>query len=163
MNTYPWNRHLPHRSATNGITERAVRRITEGTSCCAVAIKSGLQMTDSMKYDCHFRNLQDLLSDGKHFTDGDLANCVKDQQFRLVRWSNITLFLPKTCRGCIRKSYQEVFLGFFMASEINAKRLNAREMLTPRNGDCFLDRRWNNQAVWRRSSSNNIHQNPSAT
>ena len=47
---------------------------------------------------------------GKHFTNGDSANHLKDQYFRLVRWSNITQFLPKTCRDCIssaRKSHQE--------------------------------------------------------
>ena len=38
------------------------------------------------------------------------TNHSKDQKFRWVRWSNITRFLPKTCRDCIsseRKSYQE--------------------------------------------------------
>ena len=46
--------------------ERAVRKVKEGTS--AVLLLSGLDnewWTDSMECDCHLRNIQDLLSDGK--------------------------------------------------------------------------------------------------
>ena len=63
-----WNRctSTPHRSGTNGIAERAVRRVKERTS--AVLLQSGLDkqwLADSMKCDCYLRNIQDLLSDGK--------------------------------------------------------------------------------------------------
>ena len=77
--TIPWNlaslarnypgiilTSTPRRSETNGIAERAVRRIKEGTS--AEQFQSGLGSewwTDSMKCYCHMRNIQDLLSDGK--------------------------------------------------------------------------------------------------
>ena len=63
-----WNHctSTPHRSETNGIAERAVRRVKEGTS--AVLLQSGLDESwwaDSMEcYTC-LRNVQDLLSDGK--------------------------------------------------------------------------------------------------
>ena len=63
-----WN-HLtltPHRSETNGIAERAVRRVKEGTS--AVLLQSGLDekwWADSTECYCNVRNIQDLLSDGK--------------------------------------------------------------------------------------------------
>ena len=63
-----WNHctSTPHRSETNGIAERAVRRIKEGTS--AVLLQSGLNETwwaDSMEsYTC-LRNVTDSLSDGK--------------------------------------------------------------------------------------------------
>ena len=56
----------PHRSETNGIAERAVRRIKEGTS--AVLLQPGLDekwWADSMECYCYLRNIQDLLSDGK--------------------------------------------------------------------------------------------------
>ena len=56
----------PHRSETNGIAERAVRRVKEGTS--AVLLQSGLNESwwaDSMECDCYLRNVQDLLADGK--------------------------------------------------------------------------------------------------
>ena len=63
-----WNNctSTPHRSETNGIAERAVRRVKEGTS--AVLSQSGLNenwWTDSMECYCHLRNFQDILSDGK--------------------------------------------------------------------------------------------------
>ena len=56
----------PHLSETNGIAERAVRRIKQGTS--AVLLQSGLDekwWADSMECYCYLRNIQDLLSDGK--------------------------------------------------------------------------------------------------
>ena len=63
-----WNHctSTPHRSETNGIAERAVRRVKEGTS--AVLLQSGLDekwCADSMECCCCLRNMQDLLSDGK--------------------------------------------------------------------------------------------------
>ena len=56
----------PHRSETNGIAERAVRRVKEGTS--AVLLQSGLNESwcaDSMECFTYLRNVTDLLSDGK--------------------------------------------------------------------------------------------------
>ena len=63
-----WNHctSTPHRSETNGIAERAVRRVKEGTS--AVLLQAGLEKewwADSMECYCYLRNIQDLLSDGK--------------------------------------------------------------------------------------------------
>ena len=63
-----WNHctSTPHRSETNMIAERAVRRVKEGT--CAVLLQSGLDnewWADSMECYCYLRNIQDLLSDGK--------------------------------------------------------------------------------------------------
>ena len=63
-----WNHctSTPHRSETNGIAERAVRRIKEGTS--AVPLQSGLGdewLAESLECYCYLRNLQDLSSDGK--------------------------------------------------------------------------------------------------
>ena len=64
-----WNHCMstPHRSESNGIAERAVRRVKEGTS--AVLLQSGLDESwwaDSMEcFSPYLRNIQDLLSDGK--------------------------------------------------------------------------------------------------
>ena len=63
-----WNHctSTPPRSETNGIAERPVRRVKEGTS--AVLLQSGLDnewWADSMECCCFLRNIQDLLSDGK--------------------------------------------------------------------------------------------------
>ena len=56
----------PHRSETDGIAKRAVRRVKEGTS--AVLLQSGLNESwwaDSMECCTYLRNVTDLLSDGK--------------------------------------------------------------------------------------------------
>ena len=63
-----WNHctSTPHRSETNGIAERAVRRVKEGTS--AVLLQSGLNESwwaDSMECFTYLRNVTNLLSDGK--------------------------------------------------------------------------------------------------
>ena len=55
-----------HRSETNGIAERAVRKVKEGTS--AVLLQSSLDekwWADSMECYTYLRNVTDLLSDGK--------------------------------------------------------------------------------------------------
>ena len=56
------------------------------------------------------RNIQDLLSDGKTPYERRFGEPFKGPIIPLVQWSNITLFLPKTCRDCIssvRKFYLE--------------------------------------------------------
>ena len=63
-----WNHctSTPHRLETNGIAERAVRRMKEWTS--AVLLQSGLDKewwADSMECYCYLRNIQDLSSDRK--------------------------------------------------------------------------------------------------
>ena len=63
-----WNHctSTPYRSETNGVAERAVRRVKEGTS--AVLLQSSLGnewCADSMECRCYLRNVQDLLSDRK--------------------------------------------------------------------------------------------------
>ena len=63
-----WNHctSAPHRSETNGIAERAVRRVKEGTS--AVLLQSGLNESwwaDSTECYTYLRNVTDNKSDGK--------------------------------------------------------------------------------------------------
>ena len=63
-----WNHctSTPHRSETNVIAERAVRRVKEGTS--AVLLQSSQNESwwaDSMECYTYLRNVTDLLSDGK--------------------------------------------------------------------------------------------------
>ena len=63
-----WNHctSTQHRSETNGIAERAVRRVREGTS--VVLLQSGLNESwwaDSVECYTYLRNVTDLLSDGK--------------------------------------------------------------------------------------------------
>ena len=101
--TIPWNsaklvkispgiivRPTPHRSETNGIAERAVRRVKEGTS--AVLLQSGLNESwwaDSM--ECYtYLHVTDLLSDWKTPMKDVLGNHFKDRLFHLVHWLSIT-------------------------------------------------------------------------
>ena len=58
----------PHRSETNGIAEREVRRVKEGKGTSDVLLQSGLNeswCSDSMECYTYLRNVTDLLSDGK--------------------------------------------------------------------------------------------------
>ena len=50
------------------------------------------------------------------------------------------------------------------ASAIHAMRLNAKEVLTPQNGETYIpDRRWNSQIIWRRPGSENIQSGTALT
>ena len=108
-----WNpcSSTPHRSETNGIAERAVRRVKEGTS--AVLLQSGLienLWADSIPI-CETFKISCLM--GRLHTKDVLENPLKDQSFRLVHWLSITLFLRKTSQESInleRKSYLDCSL-----------------------------------------------------
>ena len=90
-----WNHctSTPRRSETNGIAERAVRRVKEGTS--AVLLQSGVNESwwaDALESYTYLRNVTDLLSDGKRRPMKDvLGNHLKDRLFHLVHWLSITL------------------------------------------------------------------------
>ena len=49
------------------------------------------------------------------------------------------------------------------ASEIYSKRLNAKEVIFPKQGIYFSNRRWTNQNPWRRSGTENILLDTAAT
>ena len=160
-----WNHctSTAHRSETNEIAERAVRREKEGTS--PVLLQSGLKenwWADSMECYTYLRNVQDLLSDGKHHMRDVLGNHLKDQLFHLVHWLSITLFLRKISQESInleRKSYLDcssdtlctwrIWKGDILvadieeletmdASEIYSKRLNAKEVIFPKENGKFI-------------------------
>ena len=89
-----WNHctSTPHRSESNGIAERAVRRVKEGTS--AVLLQSGLNESwseDSMECYTYLRNVTDLLSDGKTPYERRFGQPLRDLLFHLVHWLSITL------------------------------------------------------------------------
>ena len=107
-----WNycTSTPHRSETNGLAERAVRRVKEGTS--AVLLQSRLDenwWADSMECYTSLRNVQDsLVWCEDSIWETFWWNHLKDRSFRLVHWSSITLFLRRTSQESInleRKSY----------------------------------------------------------
>ena len=89
-----WNHctSTPHRSETNGIAERVVRRVKEGTS--AVLLQSGLdengwQIPWNVKRICGTFKISCLM--GRHHKKDVLGNHLKDLLFHLVHWLSITL------------------------------------------------------------------------
>ena len=88
-----WNHctSTPHRSETNGIAERAVRRVKEGIS--AVLLHSGLNenwWADSMEWHTYLRKIKISCLMGKLHTKGVLENHSKNRLFHLVHWLSIT-------------------------------------------------------------------------
>ena len=174
--TIPWNlaklvknflgiivrRH--HTDQKNGIVERAVRRVKEGTS--AVLLQSGLNekwWADSMECNTYLRNVQDLLSDektpnerrfGKPFKGpiipfGSLVEyypiSAKDQSKNPSIWKeSLTWIVP-----WIRSVREGIWKGDILvadieelvtvdASEIYLKRLNAKEVIFLKENGKFI-------------------------
>ena len=158
-----WNHctSTPHRSETNGIAERAVRRVMEGTS--AVLLQSGLNESwwaDSMECYTYLRNVTDLLSDGKTPYERRFG-----QPFTgpIIPFGSMVEYHPITAKDQSRihqfgkKVLPGLFLGYALcaggiwmgdvliadleeletmdASEIYSKRLNAKEVVFPKQGE----------------------------
>ena len=179
----------PHRSETNGIAERAVRRVKEGTS--AVLLQSGLNESwwaDSMECYTYLRNVTDLSSDGKTPYERRLGNHLKDRLFHLVHWLSITLKLRRTSQESInleRKSYldcssdthytREEFgrVTYWLQTLRSWRRWTHRKSSrkdSMRKSDISQtrriycsNRRWTNQNPWRRSGPENIHLDTATT
>ena len=137
-----WNHctSTPHRSETNGIAERAVRRVKEGTS--AVLLQSSLGnewWADPTERHCYLRNIQHLLSDGK---------TPYETRFDMPFNGPVIPFgamVPGIFLGCVLYA-GGIWKGDILvagideleemdASELNARRLDAKEVLTPMKGD----------------------------
>ena len=110
-------RRTPHRSETNGIAERAVRRVKGGTS--AVLLQSGLNES----WWGRFHGMGILICEifkisfqmGRHHVRDVLGNHFKKRSFRLVHWLSITLKLRRTSQESInleRKSYLDCSSGY---------------------------------------------------
>ena len=182
-----WNHctSTPHRSETNGIAKRAVRRVKEGTS--AVLLQSGLDekwWVDSMECYSYLRNIQDLLSDGKTLYESRFG-----MQFKgpVIPFGAMVEYHPISAKDLSRlhhfglKVLPGIFLGYALnavriwkgdimiadieeleemdASELHGRRLTAKEVLTPMKGEHFIfpfaDGTVKN--FWRTSGSENIH------
>ena len=147
----------PHRSETNGIAGRAVRRVKEGTS--AVLLQSGLNES------CYtyLRNVTDLLTDGKMPYERRFG-----QPFRgpIISVGSLVKYHPITAKDQSRihqfgkKVLPGLFLGYALyaggiwkgdvlvadleeletmdASEIYSKRLNAKEVIFPKEKGEFI-------------------------
>ena len=88
-----WNlwTSTPHGSEMNGIAERAVRRVKEGTS--AVFLQSGFYeqwWSDSIECYCFCETFKTSYGTGKLLMKGDSVNHSRAPQFHLEHWLNIT-------------------------------------------------------------------------
>ena len=152
-----WNHctSTPHRSETNGIAERAVRRVKEGTS--AVLLQSGLNESwwaDSMECYTYLQNVTDLLSDGKTPYERRFG---KPFEGPIIPFCSLVEYHPITAKDQSRihqfgkKVLPGLFFGYALyageiwkddvliadleeletmdASEIYSKRLNAKEVI----------------------------------
>ena len=153
----------PHRSETNGIAERAARRIEEGTS--VVLLQSSLDengWADSMECYCYLRNIRDRLSDGKTPSERcfgepfkgpmiQFGSLVENRPVSTKDQSRIHQFgkkvLPGIFLGCVLH-VGRIWKGDILvvdleeleemdASEIHAKRLNAKEVMLPKSGENY--------------------------
>ena len=116
-----WNHctSAPHRSETDGIAERAVRRVKEGTS--AVLLQSGLNESwwaDSMEcYTC-LRNVTDLLSDGKTPYERRFGQPFKGPIIPFIGW-----VLPYFCERPVKNPAiwkEKVLPGLFLGYALYA-------------------------------------------
>ena len=157
-----WNHctSTPHWSETNGIAERAVRRVKEGTS--AVLLQSGLDESwwaDSMECHTYLRNVTDLLSDGKtpyeiRFGQPFKGPAVPFGSFGWVspyNWEgsinlkeSLTWIVPRMC--IVRGEFGRVRTGrrhwgvleTMDASEIYSKNSMQKEVICPKENGKFV-------------------------
>ena len=117
-----WNHctSTPHRSETNEIAERAVRRVKEGTS--AVLLQSGLNESwwaDSMECYTYLRNVTDLLSDGKTPYERRFG-----QQFKglIIPFGSLVEYHPITAKdqSRIHQFGKKVLPGLFLGYALYA-------------------------------------------
>ena len=176
---------------TNGIAERAVRSVKEGTS--AVLLQSGLDekwWADSMECYTYLRNVTDLLSVGKTPYVRRFGQPFKGP---IIPFGSLVEYYPISAKDQSRihqfgkKVLPGLFLGYALyaggilkgdvlvadieeletmdASEIYSKRLNAkRGSFSQRKWkNYFSNRRWTNQNPCRRSRPENIHLDTAST
>ena len=154
----------PHRSKTNGIAERAVRRVKEGTS--PVLLQSGLDerwWSDPVECFCYLRNVQDLLPEMKTPYEKRFGVPFKGP---IIPFGALADHHPNSTRDQMRirqfgkKVLPGIFLGYALiaeglwkgdflradmeelenmdASEIYPRRMNAKEVLIRQKEDEFI-------------------------
>ena len=112
-----WNHRTStaHGSETNGIVERAVRRVLEGTS--AVLLQSG--WSDSVECHCHLRSVQDLLADGKTPYERRFGEPLKGP---IIPFGGMVEYRPISPRelSIIHQFGKKVLPGIFLGCELIA-------------------------------------------
>ena len=104
----------PHRSETNEIVERAVRRVKEGTSEVLLQSRLGNEWwADSMECYCYLRNIQDLLSDRKTPYERPLGLPFNGQ---VIPFGEMVEYLPVSAKDQSRLHQfgPKVLPGFFI-------------------------------------------------
>ena len=167
-----------------GLPKETVLRVKECTS--AALLQSGLDANwcaDSMECHTRLRNIQDLLSDGKTQYERRFGKPFKGP---IIPFGSFVDYHPISAKDQSRihqfgkKGLPGLFLGYALyaggiwkgdmlvadieeletmdASEVYSKRLNAKEVILPKQGEfIFSNRRWTNQTSRRRSGTENIH------
>ena len=138
----------------------------------------------------YLRNVTDLLSDGKTPCERRFGQPCKGP---IIPFGSLVEYHPRTAKDQSRihqfgkKVLPGLFLGYALyaggiwkgdvlvadfeeletmdASEIYSKRLNAKEVIFPKEKGEFIfsNRRWTNQNTWKRSGTENIHLDTAAT
>ena len=111
----------PHRSETNGIAERAVRRVKEGAS--AILLQSGPHESwwaDSMECFTYLRNVTDLLSDGKTPYERRFGQPFKGP---IIPFGSLVEYYPITAKdqSRIHQFGKKVLPGLFLACALHAE------------------------------------------
>ena len=145
-----WNHvRRPLTVQKHGVAERAVRRVKEGTS--AVLLQSGLNESwwaDSMECYTYLRNVTDLLSDRKTPYERLLG---KPFNGPIIPFGSLVEYYPRTVedQSRIHQFGKKVSPGDILvadigeletmdASEIYPKRLNAKEVIFPKENGKFI-------------------------
>ena len=122
-----WNHRTstPHRSETNGIAERAARRVKEGTA--AALSQSGSDekwWSDSMECCCYLRNIQDLMADGKTPYERRFGESFKGP---IIPFGAMVEYLPNSERDKARihqfgkKVLPGIFIGYALTAGKSGK------------------------------------------
>ena len=168
-----------------------MRRVKEGTS--AALLQSGLNESwwaDSLECYTYLRNVTDLLSDGKTPYERRFGQPCKGP---IIPFGSLVEYhpIPSKDQSRIHQFGKKVLPGLFLryalyavgiwksdvliadleeletmdASEIYSKRLNAKEVIFPKEKGEFIFaiRRWTNQNPWRSSGPENIHLGTAST
>ena len=175
----------PHRSETNGIAERAVRGVKEGTS--ALLFQSGLDewWADSMECHTYLWDIQDLLSDGKTPYERRFGEPFNGP---IIPFGSLVEHYPISARYLSRlhqfvpQVLPSIFLGYVLstggiwkqdmmvadieklkemdASELHARRLNAKDVSANERWKLHVpSRRWNRKNSGE-DQTESIHTNP---
>ena len=177
---------------TNGIAERAVRRVKEGIS--AVLLQSGLiesWWADSMEWCTYLRNATELSSDGKTLYERRFGQPFEGP---IIPFGSLVEYHPITAKdqSRIHQFGKKLLPGLFLGYALYAVRFGRvtywlqtlrswkrwthrkstqkkktqceRGDFSPRKGrNYFSNRRWTNQTPWRRSGPENIHLGTAST